>query len=282
MSDLPSEIASKRDALLSLLRGFGGCAVAYSGGLDSTVLAKAAQLALGNRAVAVLGQSASLAAGELDEARKIAEHIGIRFEVVHTGELSIPAYAANQADRCYHCKNELFLRVEEVAERSNLAVVADGSNRDDHGEYRPGLKAASDRKVRSPLAECGFTKPEIRRLAEFWGLPTWNKPATPCLSSRIAYGEHVTPERLAMIDGAERFLRERGFQPLRVRYHKGDVARIEVSAEQLSKFTDPELREETVRHLKSLGFKYISLDLQGFRTGSMNAVLEIKGFEARE
>jgi pyridinium-3,5-biscarboxylic acid mononucleotide sulfurtransferase len=280
MSNLPAELSAKRDCLLDLLSGYGSCAVAFSGGLDSTVLAKAAQLALGDRAVAILGLSASLAAGELDEARDIARQIGIRFEVVRTSELSIPAYAANQADRCYHCKTELFSQVEAAARRLDVAVVADGSNRDDRGEYRPGLKAASDRNVRSPLAECGFTKPEIRRLAEFWELPTWNKPASPCLSSRIAYGEPVTLELLAMIDGAERFLRERGFQPLRVRYHKGDVARIEVAVEQLAKFTDPEFRRETVEHLKSLGFKYVSLDLEGFRTGSMNAVLG-KGLEIR-
>ena len=155
-------------------------------------------------------------------------------------------------------------------------MVADGSNRDDHGDYRPGLHAAAERNVRSPLAECGLTKPEIRQLAEHWGLPTWNKPATPCLSSRIAYGEPITPERLAMIDRAERFLRERGFQPLRVRYHKGDVARIEVPVEQVAKFTEPEFRGEVVDYLKSLGFKYVSLDLEGFRSGSMNAVLGAK------
>ena len=163
-----------------------------------------------------------------------------------------------------------------MAERLGVAVVADGSNRDDQGEYRPGLKAVRERKVRSPLAECGLSKAEIRRLAEFWGLPTWDKPATPCLSSRIAYGEQVTPERLAMIDGAERFLRERGFKPLRVRYHKGDVARIEVPVEQLPQFADPQFRREVVDRLKSLGFKYVALDLEGFRSGSMNAVLPIE------
>ncbi len=200
--------------MLDLLRGYGSCAVAFSGGLDSTVLAKAAQLALGDRAVAVTGRSASMAGGELDEAAELARQIGIRHEVVETGELSIPAYRANQADRCYHCKTELFAQVEEVAKRLGVAVVADGSNRDDLGDYRPGRKAAGEKNVKSPLAECGFSKAEIRQLAEAWGLPIWDKPATPCLSSRIAYGEEVTPERLAMIDRAERFLRDRGFQPL--------------------------------------------------------------------
>lgn len=276
MPDLPDELAAKRDQLIELLRSYDSCAVAFSGGLDSTVLAKAAQLALGDRAVAVTGQSASLAVNELDEARELARQIGIRHEIIRTDELDIPAYQANKADRCYHCKTELFVKVEQLAQRLNVAVVADGSNRDDHSEYRPGLTAARERKVRSPLAECGLTKPEIRQLAEFWKLPTWNKPASPCLSSRIAYGEQVTPERLAMIDQAECFLRERGFQPLRVRYHKGDVARIEVSVEQLPKFADPQFRREAVDYLKSLGFKYVSLDLEGFRSGSMNAVLTLK------
>ena len=260
---------------MQLLAGYGSCAVAFSGGLDSAVLAKAAQLALGDRAVAVTGTSASMAAGEADEAEQLARQIGIRHQTIATGELSLPAYQANRADRCYHCKTELFSQVQQVAERLGVAVLADGSNRDDQGDYRPGRRAASERNVRSPLAECELSKQEIRRLAEFWGLPVWNKPATPCLSSRLAYGEQVTPERLAMVDGAERFLRARGFQPLRVRYHRGEMARIEVALEQLPQLLDPELRRETVDHLKSLGFKYVSLDLEGFRSGSLNEGLRI-------
>ncbi len=279
MNELPVELSAKRDRLLELLRSYGTCAVAYSGGLDSTVLAKAAQLALGDRAVAVTGISASLAVGELDEAKDLARQIGIRHEVIETGELSIPEYQENTGNRCYFCKNELFMQVEEIARRMDVAVVADGSNRDDHGEHRPGIRAARDRKVRSPLAECGFTKEELRTLAEHWELPTWNKPATPCLSSRIAYGEKVTPERLAMVDRAERYLREHGFQPLRVRYHKGDVARIEVSAEALAKFIDESFRRRVVEQLKSIGFKYVSLDLEGFRSGSLNAVLPVESLQ---
>ncbi len=273
MTDLPPELAQKRDRLLDLLRGYGSCAVAFSGGLDSGVLAKAARLALGDRAVALTGASASMAAGELDHAAELARQIGIRHESVATDELSLPAYQANQPDRCYHCKMALFTTLEEVAKRCGAAVVADGSNQDDQGDYRPGLRALRERNVRSPLAECGFSKAELRRLAEHWGLPVADKPATPCLSSRIAYGQQVTPERLRMIDRAEQFLRERGFRPLRVRYHAGDLARIEVPPDQLPRLVESELRRELVEHLRSLGFKYVAVDLEGFRSGSMNAVL---------
>ena len=273
MHPLSAEILGKRDRLLALLQSYGSCAVAFSGGLDSTVLAKAAHAALGDRAVAVTGVSASMATGERDEAEQIARQIGIRHEFVETGELSLPAYAANRADRCYHCKSELFAQIEQAARRLDLAVLVDGNNADDLGDYRPGRKAAAERNVRSPLAECGLTKAELRQLAAAWSLPTWNKPATPCLSSRIAYGEQVTPERLAMIDRAEQFLRDRGFSPLRVRCHQGDAARIEVSLEQLPRLLDGDLRRQTVEHLKSLGFRYVALDLEGFRSGSMNAML---------
>ena len=271
--ELSDVVAEKRDELLKLLKSYGSCAVAFSGGLDSTVLAKAAQVALGEKAIAVTGVSASLAAGELDECRQLADQIGIRHEVLETDELSNPDYQKNDANRCYYCKTELFIQVEKLSQRLGVAAVCDGSNRDDRGEHRPGMRAASEQQVLSPLAECGFTKPEIRQLAAHWQIPIWDKPATPCLSSRIAYGEEVTGDRLAMIDKAERFLRAKGFQPLRVRYHKGDLARIEVAADALEQFLDPVFRDQVVSALLEAGFKYISLDLIGFRSGSMNDVL---------
>jgi uncharacterized protein len=279
MSVLHPDLLAKRDRLLELLQSYGTCAVAFSGGLDSTVVAKAAQLALGDRAVAVTGASESLAGGELDECLALARQIGIRHEVIHTDELSIPGYQANSGNRCYFCKTELFVKVQQLADRLQVAVVCDGTNYDDRGEHRPGMQAGREQKVRSPLAECGLTKAEIRQLALAWELPIWDKPATPCLSSRIAYGETVTPQRLAMIGAAERFLRERGFQPLRVRYHKGDMARIEVAPEALPRFFEVAFRAEVVEKLKSLGFKFVSIDLEGFRSGSMNAVLAVESLQ---
>jgi len=276
MSSLSQELTAKRDRLLELLTSYGSCAVAFSGGVDSSVLAKAARLALGAQAVAVTGVSASLAAGELEACTELAWLIGIRHETLPTQELSLPEYRANHPDRCYHCKTELFDQVERFARREGIAVVADGSNRDDRREHRPGLAAARDRRVKSPLAECGLTKAELRALAKHWQLPTAGRPATPCLSSRIAYGEPVTPERLAQIDQAEQFLRGRGFQPLRVRYHRGEMARIEVAADALPRLMEPALRDELIRFFKALGFKYIALDLEGFRSGSLNAVLPVE------
>ncbi len=279
MSSLSPDLVAKRDRLLMLLQSYGSCAVAFSGGLDSTVLAKAAQLVLGDGAVAVTGVSASLAGGELEECIALARQIGIRHEVIRTDELSVPGYQANSGNRCYFCKTELFVKVQGLADRLGVAVVCDGTNHDDRGEHRPGMQAGRERQVRSPLAECELTKAEIRQLAVAWELPIWDKPATPCLSSRIAYGETVTPERLAMIGAAERFLREHAFQPLRVRYHKGDVARIEVALEALPRLLEPGFRGEVVEKLKSLGFKFVSVDLEGFRSGSMNAVLAVESLK---
>lgn len=278
-SEIPAELREKRDRLLDLLRSFGSCAVAFSGGLDSAVLAKAAHAALGDRAVAVTGVSASLAAGELEDCRRLAAQIGIRHVVLETDELRNPLYQRNLPDRCYFCKTELFTKMGDWAGKLGVSVVVDGSNRDDRGDHRPGMTAARERGVRSPLAECDLSKEEIRLLAKDWGLPIWDKPASPCLSSRIAYGEAVTPERLAMVERAERFLREQGFRLLRVRYHKGDLARIEVPVEELSRLLEPALRESLVEELTAAGFKFVTLDLMGFRSGSLNQLVPAESLQ---
>lgn len=275
-----NQLDAKRERLLDLLRSFDSCAVAFSAGVDSTVVAKAAQLALGDRAVAVTGVSASLAAGELEQARRLAEGIGIRHEIIRTEEFANSSYTQNSPDRCYHCKSELYTRVEQLAPRLGVRVVVNGANADDARDYRPGNQAAAEHRVRSPLQECGIDKAEVRQLAADWGLPIWDKPAMPCLASRVAYGEEVTPQRLAMIDQAERLLRDRGLRTVRVRYHKGDLARLEVSADELGRFVEPATRQAVVEGLKDLGFRFITLDLEGFRSGSLNTLLPLEVLNA--
>lgn len=266
-------INEKRERLLDFIQAFRSCAVAFSGGVDSAVVAKAAQVALGDRAIAVTATSASLPEGELDVATDVARQIGIKHEVIATGELDNADYVRNAPDRCYHCKTELYTQLEQLASRFDVEVVLNGANLDDAGDYRPGMKAAAEHRVRSPLLECGFTKDDVRELAAQWQLPVWNKPASPCLSSRVAYGEEVTPERLAMIDKAEQFLRAAGFQTLRVRYHRGDLARVEVLSEDLPKLVEASFRTRLLDHLRQLGFKFVTIDLAGFRSGSLNSLL---------
>jgi uncharacterized protein len=262
--------------LLHTLQSFGSVAVAFSGGVDSAVVAKAAHLALGERAIAVTGVSDSLAAGELEQAKEIAALIGIRHEVIRTEEFANPDYVRNSPDRCYHCKTELYTQLDGLAERFGVAVVVNGVNLDDLGDYRPGMQAASEHAIRSPLAECGFTKADVRVLALEWQLPIWDKPASPCLSSRVAYGEAVTPERLRMIDAAEQFLRRLGLSNVRVRYHQGDLARLEVPAEAIPALCQHETRKQIADELRRLGFRFVTLDLEGFRSGSLNALLPVE------
>ncbi len=271
------QLLACRDQLLALLSGYGRVAVAFSAGVDSTVVAKAAQLACGDRAVAVTAVSPSLASGELDEARRLAEQIGIRHQIIETGEFTQDDYRANAGDRCYHCKTELYTQLEGLQDRLGVDVIVNGANLDDRGDYRPGMQAAREHAVRSPLIEAGFTKADVRALAQAWNLPVWDKPASPCLSSRVAYGVEVTEERVRRIDAAEALLRSvLGVRELRVRLEANELARIEVPLDALPRLTEPAVRDVVVSRLRDLGFRYVTLDLAGFRSGSLNEVLPVE------
>jgi uncharacterized protein len=267
---------TQRERLVETLRGYGRVAVAFSGGIDSTVVAQAAYEALGDAAIAVTAVSESLAVGELEEAQELARKIGIRHRVIRTEEFADPNYLRNDSNRCYFCKSELYGRLSGMMGELLVDVIASGANTDDMGDYRPGLRAASEHGVRHPLQECGLSKADVRVLARAWELPTWDKPATPCLSSRVAYGEDVNPERVRMVDRAEQWLRQRGFRMLRVRYHKGDLARIEVPLDDLPRFVELELRGELIPAFRTLGFKFVTLDLEGFRSGSLNSMIPVE------
>ena len=277
---LDPERAAKRDRLLETLRGYGRVAVAYSGGVDSAVVAQAAFLALGDAVVAVTAVSDSLADGELEEAEALARKIGIVHRVIRTEEFADPNYLKNNTDRCYFCKSELYGRLSGMLGTLGVDVIASGANTDDAGDHRPGMRAAGENGVRHPLQECGLSKNDVRALAKSWGLPTWDKPATPCLSSRIAYGEVVTPERTRMVDLAEQWLRkELGLRVLRVRYHKGEMARVEVPLDDLPRLVEPSIRAGMIRAFRDLGFKYVTLDLEGFRSGSLNALIPLESLQ---
>jgi uncharacterized protein len=271
------DVAASNNAerLIAAIAPLGSCLVAYSGGVDSAVVAMAAHFALGEGAIAVTGVSASLAAGELEIAQRIATAIGIRHETLATDELSNPDYLKNAPDRCFHCKTELYEQLRKEGERRSIATILNGANADDLGDFRPGMQAASNFAVRSPLAECGLAKGDVRALAWHWGIEVWDKPATPCLSSRIAYGVSVTPERLARIDAAEQALRELGLGVIRVRHHENDLARLEVPLDALARLCEPAIRGPLVARLHELGFRYVTLDLEGFRSGSFKQLVAI-------
>jgi uncharacterized protein len=274
-TSLTPRLAALRDRLLEILRGLGSAAVAFSGGIDSTVVAQAAFLALGDRAVAVTADSASVPRAELDDARRLAAQIGIRHLIVATDEFADPDYVRNDGSRCYYCKSELYSRIETLLPELGVAVICSGANLDDQGDYRPGLKAAAEHHVRHPLQEAGFTKADVRALALAWDLPTWDKPASPCLSSRLAPGVEVTRERTDRVEQAEIYLRGLGLRECRVRLHEGELARIEVPATELARLAEAEVRDGLVRCLKELGFRFVTLDLEGFRSGSLNALVSL-------
>jgi uncharacterized protein len=277
MSTSQRDIEQKRDRLLEILSGYGRVAVAFSAGVDSTVVAQAAQLACGEAAVAVTAVSLSLAAGEKKEAELLAAQIGIRHIVLSTQEFSDPNYLKNPVNRCYFCKTELYTRLVELAPTLGVDVLVNGANLDDRGDYRPGMQAAAEFQVRSPLIEAEFTKADVRELAKLWNLPVWDKPATPCLSSRIAYGVEVTPERVRRIDQAEQFLKQQlNVRELRVRCEANDLARIEVPLETLPALLANDMRDQIRTELHRLGFRFVTIDLDGFRSGSMNSIVSVE------
>lgn len=265
-------VATKLEHLRDLLAALDAAVVAYSGGADSAFLADVAHEVLGSRSEAVTAVSPSLAPGERDAARALAAERGWRHREILTSEIERPGYVRNSSDRCYHCKSELFDVLTAMFPGVGILV---GTNLDDTGDHRPGGVAAQERGVQAPLLEAGLTKEEIRALSRARGLATWDKPASACLASRIAYGVEVTAERLDRVARAESFLRSLGLRQLRVRDH-GDLARIEVPAAEVDRLASDPVREQVARFLRDLGFAYVTLDLEGFRSGSMNAVLQIR------
>lgn len=264
-----TEVGRKLERLHEVISATEGVVVAYSGGIDSTVVAAVAARALGDRAIAVTAVSPSLPPGEAGEARRLAARLGIRHRIVRTYEVERPDYLANGLDRCYHCKTELYDVLARVAEEGDFPVVVSGANLDDLGDFRPGLTAAAEHGVRHPLVETGMTKSDVREAARELAIPTWDKPASACLASRIPFGVTITVEELSKVGRAERAVKDLGFSQCRVRAH-GDVARIEVEAADVVRLAEPEVRERVIQALHALGYRYVTVDLEGFRSGSMN------------
>lgn len=265
-------LGEKLKNLREIVAGTGGAVVAFSGGVDSTFLAKVARNVLGDKALAVTVRSRIHPRFEAREAEELARAMGIRHVMLDADPLDVPGFAANPPERCYICKREILAALWEVARGEGVAAVMEGTNADDSGDYRPGMRAVAEAKALSPLKEAGLTKRDIRELSCRLGLPTWDKPSYACLASRIPYGEAITEESLRAIEAAEGMLREKGYKVFRVRKH-GDIARIELSAGEMKRFIAEEDLPGVAREMKALGFKYVALDMEGYRTGSLNEAL---------
>lgn len=272
-------VQEKRSELVALFKDMQGVLVAFSGGVDSSVLLAAAREALGESVIGATGTSAAFPAHDLESAREVSEQLGVQWMTLESGEFEDPNYRFNPPNRCYFCKSSLFKRLTGMAAEKGIPFVVEGSNFDDLSDIRPGMTAARELGVRSPFVELGINKEMIRGLAQSFGLPNWDKPSSPCLASRIPYGEHITPERLSRVDRCESFLRDLGFRQVRVRDH-GTLARVELTPEDMKICLDLPYRQNIIDACKNAGYKYVTLDLQGYRTGAMNEVLRGKDAEA--